>query len=282
MIKKLTLIGVVLLLIGVIGIIITGFNFGDELPYHEKKWSFDAHELQRLVLESRSNSFDVEFIKSTDGSSYVEFRGYLEQENFDLLDSAKLSNGTLKLNIQQKRILHFVHMQISSNHRQFTVALPDDHLLESLSVSLSSANGGFDNIIAQNVEINTSSGNITIDGLESDQLNLETSSGNIRARDIIADTRAKSGSGTIKITNLAGQGKIDSSSGNIEVVQQGTEQLDAQARSGNVTITASPQFSGFYDLQSSSGNIKSPESKRQTSDLIKVRTKSGNIRINEG
>lgn len=281
MIRKLTLLGIGLFLIGVIGMMATGFDFGDELPYHEKKWSFAGEELKQLIIESRSVNVDVAFIPSADESGYVEFKGNLEQETFDLLEQASLANGTLKLDFQNKRVIRFLHMQFSRNERQLTVALPRDQILEFVQVKMSSANGSFDHIQAAKVDIETSSGIITVSDLTANQLQLETSSGNINAKDIQAVTKATSKSGNITITNLVGTGKVESHSGNIVVVQQSADALDIESSSGNVTITASSEFSGFYDLQSSSGNIKSPESKRQTPDVIKVRTSSGNIKIKE-
>lgn len=281
MIKKLTLLGIGLLLIGVIGIMATGFNFGDELPYHEKRWDFSGDELKKLFIESRSINLDLKFDPSLDGSGYIEFIGHLEQANYDLLQQATITNGTLHLDFQQKRIDRFFQMQLGSNERQLTVVLPENHLLELLQVNMNSANGSFKHVHADNVDIKTSSGKITITELLANELNVETGSGNIKANNIHAITHAISSSGNITITNISGQGKINSGSGNIEIIQQGTESLDVESSSGNVSITASSQFNGFFDLQSRSGNIKSPESKRQSQDLIKVRSSSGNIRIKE-
>lgn len=281
MIKKLTLLGLGLMLIGIVGVIATGFNFGDDLPYHEKKWSFPVDELQKLIIQTGSDSIDIEWIESTDGTGYVEFRGNLEQKNFDLLEEAELSNGTLKINIQQKRMIQLFSMQFGSSDRQLIVALPRDYMMDSLIVNASSANIYIDHAKANNIEITSASGRLSINELFANQLKLVSGSGNIRAKDITANTNATSSSGKIQITNLLGEGSINSGSGNITVVQLGTNTLDVGSDSGNVYITPSSQFNGFYDLQSSSGSIKAPESKRETTDLIKVRTSSGNIRVTE-
>lgn len=259
----------------------TGLEFGDELPYHEKKWSFTVDELQHILLETSSSSIEVSFVTSKDNNGYVEFRGNLEQENFDLLSEASISNGTLQLSLQQKRVIRFFHFQTGSNKRQFTIALPAGQQLDSFAVNMYSANGKFNQVQANQVEISSSSGRITINELMAEQLKLESSSGNIYANNVQANAIVSASSGNIEINKLAGEGKIETSSGNIEVTQLGTASLEVEARSGNVTIYPDKEFSGYYDLQSSSGNIKSLESKRLTTDYIKVRTTSGNIKIKE-
>ncbi|MNP77902.1 hypothetical protein D3C76_1754200 [compost metagenome] len=61
--------------------------------------------------------------------------------------------------------------------------------------------------------------------------------------------------------------------------EQRSDNLDISVGSGNASLSTDAQFKGFYDLHTGSGNITAPDSLRQTQDLIKVRTTSGNIRI---
>lgn len=281
MMKKLILVAIGLIVFGLIGMFATGFNFGDNHPYHEKRWSFNEGELKQLIIEGSSTDIDVKFITSTDGSSYVEFRGRLEQRNFNLLSEAIISNGILHLDLQQKHVISILDLNLGRYDRDVIIALPDHYQLESVIVKMNSADVKILNGRANTVDVSTSSGRLTIDKLVANELTMETNSGNIEANDLNAKVIATAGSGNIEIDGLIGEGTFETSSGNIQIVQREANMLDVIARSGNITITPASDFGGFYDLKSNSGNIKSPESKRETTDLIKVRTNSGNIKIKE-
>ncbi|MEX3616951.1 hypothetical protein VVS51_10935 [Paenibacillus glucanolyticus] len=55
--------------------------------------------------------------------------------------------------------------------------------------------------------------------------------------------------------------------------------MDISVRTGDVTLSPDPEFKGFFDLKTTSGHITAPESPQETTEVIKVRAASGDIRI---
>ncbi|MNN73186.1 hypothetical protein D3C81_1892790 [compost metagenome] len=116
-----------------------------------------------------------------------------------------------------------------------------------------------------------------------DELNgaliVESTSGEISIDHVNGPVKTSITSGNTKVNDLTGPGEFKSTSGNITVSGQRSDSLDISSQSGNVKLSIDDSFKGIYDLKTTSGNIKAPDSPMETSDLIKVRATSGNIRI---
>lgn len=245
MIKKLVTIAMGCILIGIAGVFYYGIDFENNLPSYEKKWEYNAGELQQLLINSNSNNIEIKFIKSSNQTNYVEVKGNIKEETIDALENIVISNGNLPIDFTSAPNFNFqfLNFNMLSSRQYITVALADQNILDSLQVSLSSGNVYLYDIEATQVETSLNSGNLSIKGLISERVVLKTGSGNIT------------------------------------IIQSNVNTLDVEAGSGNVTITPASQFSGFYDLQANSGSVRAPESKRETTDVIKVRTRSGNIKV---
>lgn len=312
--KRWSFLAIALIIIGFAGMAYQGFEFGDDLPSYNQKLTFA--ELNSLSINS-DYDVDVTFIKSPDGTDYVEVRGNMEEETIDKLKNADTSTKDFTLDLKRKFRWSFMQINFQSNNQHITVALANPARLEQFAVKLGSNNGSFSELNAGNVTINGTSGNIKANSVNTNHFTIHTTSGNITTTDIKADTEIKLTSGTIKITNLdgaatlqatsgnikaenvkgtaevslksgdinfnnfTGDGKFNSVSGNITLKNQRSDSLDISLQSGNVRLSADSGFKGIYDLRTTSGDIKSPESPGQTQDLIKVRATSGNIRIQD-
>lgn len=281
MIKKLVTIAMGCILIGIAGVFYYGIDFENNLPSYEKKWEFNAGELQQLLINSNSNNIEIKFIKSSNQTNYVEVKGNIKEETIDALENIVISNGNLPIDFTSAPNFNFqfLNFNMLSSRQYITVALADQNILDSLQVSLSSGNVYLYDIEATQVETSLNSGNLSIKGLISERVVLKTGSGNMNLDHIQSNVQASVGSGNIRALNLDGPGAFNSKSGNITIIQSNVNTLDVEAGSGNVTITPASQFSGFYDLQANSGSVRAPESKRETTDVIKVRTRSGNIKV---
>ncbi|MGG6314190.1 DUF4097 family beta strand repeat-containing protein [Paenibacillus macerans] len=312
--KKWSFLGILLIVLGFAGMAYQQFDFGETLPSHQQKWTFDPGGLKALAIDS-DYDVDVEFIDSPDGSNYVEISGNMKQETIDRLKQTELSGNTLQLNLKEDFDWNFFSINFQSTRQQITVALADRSPLEQISSKSRGSNGEFSGLNAAKIDLSVSSGNLRADSVVADQLSLAATSGNITAEKIRGNTKIKLTSGNIKVEELqgtlnakstsgnitakkvegpadaavssghirfedyTGAGVFQTTSGNVTLSDQRSDSLDISVRSGNVTLSADEQFKGFYDLQTGSGNITSPDSPRQTQDLIKVRTTSGDIRI---
>ena len=312
---RLALGGLILVIIGVIGMSSNKFNFGDDLTEYHQKWNLDTGTLSHLVINSEYDT-DIEFVHSTDGTQSVEIQGALEDNTIKQLEQIRLENGKLEINMVDDSI-HFISVSFTSHKVHLTVSLPKENPLTDVNVDFNSSNGTISNLTAQNVELATSSGNMTVQTIIADQLKvdlhsgngkisnltvknadltassgnmtlqsiiakqlkIDLHSGNLTGTDIQSDTTASVGSGNTKFINYSGIGNFSAESGNIKLVQKGLSSLELSSKSGNVTVTPDPNFKGSFDLITKSGSVHSPESLRESKDLIKVRTNSGNIKV---
>lgn len=312
--KKWSLLGVLLILIGLAGMAYQHFDFGDELPSYQQKWTFEQGGLQNLLIDS-DYDVELEFIDSPDGTNYVEINGKMNQKTIDAVKAAQISAGTLKLDLEDKFEWTFFSINFQSTKQRITVALNDKDELDRIDFESDSSNGTFRGLRAGEIDLSIDSGNLRVENLKGNEIHLESSSGNVTAENIQGNTEIQLDSGNIRVEQLegnltaksssgnitanqvkgtvkvssssgdirfhrfTGDGSFKASSGNITLSEQRSDNLDISVDSGNATLSADAEFKGFYDLQSSSGNTSAPDSPRQTQDSIKIRAESGNIRI---
>jgi DUF4097 and DUF4098 domain-containing protein YvlB len=163
-------------------------------------------------------------------------------------------------------------------------SVTDEAFLESLKLKLDSDNLTVtDAAIAKVIDAQmiVNSGSLNINNFKSDQLDIVMDSGNFTGHIVTADITASVNSGNIKLENTTGRSSLSVDSGNIRLYKLDNSNAEISANSGNVYIQVPSSFAGFYDLQADSGTIHSPESKRKSKDYIKVRTDSGNIKIEQ-
>lgn len=314
--KKWSFLAVVFIIAGFAGMAFQGFKFGDDLPFTEQKWSFGSGELKNLTIDTDYN-IDLNFIDSPDGTNYVQVEGNMDQEVIDKLKNTKLSNQSLNVDLREdKNNWSFINISFQSTKQQITVALADKgELLDSfivrggssnvesagvrskeINIDITSGNIKLADAQSNQIQVKGTSGNITLDNIQGDTtvklfsgniklnqiegtLSAKGTSGNITADQIQGDTEASVTSGNIKFNAFTGNGKFKATSGNITLSGQRSDSLDIEVTSGNARLSEDPEFKGFYDLQTGSGNIKAPDSPQQSKDVIKVRAGSGNIRI---
>ncbi|RCX19197.1 DUF4097 and DUF4098 domain-containing protein YvlB [Fontibacillus phaseoli] len=310
--KKWSLLAITLIIAGFAGMAYQGFEFGDENPYHQQKWSLES--LNSLSVDS-SYDVDVEFIESPDGSNYIEVGGNMAQDTIDKLKSASITGPDVSIDLTEKFKLSFLTIDFQSTKQHITVALADQAMIDEISFKLHSNNGHFSGLRAKDIELTTSSGNLSASSIISEELEIKATSGNVTATDIQGETEIAVASGNTKVVNLhggltskgtsgkltvigaegpldakltsgnivikdfTGAGVIHNTSGNVSVSDQRSDSLDISVRSGNVTLSVDPEFKGIYDLKAVTGDVKAPDSPMETKDLIKVRTTSGNIKI---
>lgn len=310
--KRWSFIAIILVALGLAGMAYQQFEFGEELPHHNQKWTLN--QLKSLTINS-DYDVDVKFINSNDDSNYVEISGNMKQDTIDLLKETVASDDSLKLNVTQKSSWSFISFNFNSTKQHITVALSNREDLNDVQFKLHSNNGTFSDLSGKTIELNSTSGNLVLNNVRTNQLVVKNTSGNITANQIEGDTEIKLSSGNIKInelngslevkatsgnitadkvtgsvtssltsgttkfTNFTGPGIFKGTSGNITLSDQRSDSLDITNQSGNVTLSLDDKFKGAYDLKTTSGDIDAPDSPRQNTDLIKVRVTSGNIRI---
>jgi DUF4097 and DUF4098 domain-containing protein YvlB len=274
-----------LIIIGLAGVLSYDWKTTENLPEFEKKWTFAAADLRKLNIVS-DYKVNVTFVKSTDGTNSISLKGQGTDKMIEKIKSTEISSQSLSLDLVQmpKKYFNFFNFSWVDGKEDIIISVTDDALLESLKLKLDSNNLTVTDAALVKVidaQMTVDSGNLVFNNFKSDRLDINMDSGNITGNIVTADISASVDSGNIKLENTTGRSSISVDSGNIRLYKLDNTNAELSADSGNVYVQVPSSFAGFYDLQADSGTIHSPDSKRESKDYIKVRTDSGNIKIEQ-
>ncbi len=119
---------------------------------------------------------------------------------------------------------------------------------------------------------NTGSGDVRIDDVAGGTV-VRSGSGNLKLHNLGSDLEVKSGSGDIDAIDVAGTTRVSTGSGNIHIQQSGTGYVRTSTGSGDVTID---NAKGEVEASTGSGNIHASGS---VLDNWNIHTGSGDVRI---
>lgn len=222
---------------------------------------------------------------------FFHYTGYVEvylPSNYTGSLSASTSSG----NIRSDLILHLDEYEASSSSGDIYF---NEVVAKNIDASSSSGNIRFDKAQGKrsfssssgnirvlggdgDSDLSSSSGNITVEKNEgklnahassgditvekaSGNKDIETTSGKIRLSDCSGYLRASSSSGDIAVSELAGAGDFEATSGNITVdfaddVSALSDNISADASSGNVSLRLPAGLSFHFEARTSSGDIR--------------------------
>jgi DUF4097 and DUF4098 domain-containing protein YvlB len=276
-----------LIIIGLAGVISYDWKTTENLPEFEKQWTFSAADLRKLNIVS-DYQVNVSFVKSTDGTNSISLKGQGTDKMIEKIMSTEISSQSLQLDLVQTPkkyfTLNFFDFRWVDGKEEIIISMTDDALLESLKLKLDSDKLTVTDaaiVKVADVQMTVDSGNLILNNFKSDRLDIDIDSGNFTGNIVTADITASVYSGNIKLENTTGRSSISVDSGSIRLYKLDNTNAEISVDSGNVYVQVPTSFAGFYDLQADSGNIDSPDPKRESKDYIKVRTDSGNIKIEQ-
>jgi hypothetical protein len=276
-----------LIIIGLAGVISYDWKTTENLPEFEKQWTFSAADLRKLNIVS-DYQVNVSFVKSTDETNSISLKGQGTDKMIEKIMSTEISSQSLQLDLVQTPkkyfTLNFFDFRWVDGKEEIIISMTDDALLESLKLKLDSDKLTVTDaaiVKVADVQMTVDSGNLILNNFKSDRLDIDIDSGNFTGNIVTADITASVNSGNIKLENTTGRSSISVDSGSIRLYKLDNTNAEISVDSGNVYVQVPTSFAGFYDLQADSGNIDSPDPKRESKDYIKVRTDSGNIKIEQ-
>lgn len=203
-------------------------------------WSVGDGRISREVTAIVLESPDVEIqLKTSPEKDIVIAETSSSELSEDQQVHWQLDGTTLRIKYQNSfwNIFGFLLGEVK---RSLTVTLPEDLVLDSLKISVASADVITDVLKAQEADFNSASGDVTLN-LTGDMKKAEFSSasGNIKAiLDNAEEVRAEASSGNISLTmKTAKQMKMDTSSGDITVSADEAASLTLKTASGDVNMS---------------------------------------------
>ena len=294
--------GIILVVIGIAALLHYTIGKGKS-EYYEHTVPL-GDEVREIRIDGGNLDLNVRFMTIASGDNAVRIEGKASSRIANRIQSATIENGVLHLQFNESWRWQwgFSILQGMSGKQTITIELTDEAMqaLGAFRASVESGSLHVNGAAARESVITSDSGSIRIDTLRSDiatvqtdsgsirlerfeggKLSLRSDSGSIRAETVSASLNAASDSGSIRIGHLAGYGAVKTDSGSVHIVKDDGSGLDITSDSGSVRITVPAAFSGIYDLRSNSGAISHPDRSGTSGEVIRVRTDSGSIQIEQ-
>lgn len=312
-------LAILCIVVGLIGVTLFGYEFGDKREDYDQKLSFDAANVNSLLVQTE-DSTNIVFTSTDDDQVSVHFKGKWNPDTIEQLNQLQPENALLTINTRSKDSFSFFSFSTDFSKNEMEISVPKQKRLSEFTLEIvssdqnitglnadritltsTSGNLNLNNIkanafsakltsgevkadqieVAEAVSFELTSGNVKLSSIEADEITMKLQSGDVKIEDIQGDLKASLTSGNLKINGLTGEGTIRMKSGDIQLVQNTAAGLDIETISGNINVTAASDFAGYFDAQTVSGNVRTPDSLRIGPELIKIRATSGNINITQ-
>ncbi|GIO12873.1 hypothetical protein J19TS2_24280 [Cohnella xylanilytica] len=271
-----------LILVGIGGAALYGFNFGKPLNEYHHKWEFRSGDLKELSIAFDSQASTIEFQPSADGKNSVLIEGKAKQEIIDRIGNVRVSGGALKIDMKERfRWFNFNFGPFVNDKQHVVVTLTEEAAaaLDTLRFSTDAGSMTVNGAEARAADFSTDAGSIRVDGFEGETLKLHTDAGRIAGTDIRADLNAKTDAGSIDIQHLTGTAKLSTDSGSVKLLKDDTTGADIKTDAGSVRVQIPESYEGTFDLKTDAGSVTAPDAKGTSPEVIKVRTDAGSIRV---
>ena len=275
--KRLVITLIILLSLITISLIIgLVLLINNNFPFKLDNFNFDFNPKSTLIydkniednfntLDIYSKSLDFKFIKSTDNNTNIKI--YDNKKNNV---SIKTENNTLKIISNNKNTCFFCF----TRKRKAVISLPDkiyDLILQTKSGDIIS------DIDFNKVDLNSTSGDIKFNGIK--DANIKVTSGDIIIKEV-DNLKIKSISGDLLINKINKQLDIKTTSGDININYLTlTTNSNIEVTSGDVNILKASNDI-YYNTNVLSGDVKINNNNRHANTELIIKTKSGDININ--
>lgn len=272
MIKKLSIVALILLVVGGIGSVATYGARQKEDISEQRKIKNDQVSHVHIDVDS----MDLEFIPVNDfKQAKVELVGNGNKELKKEL-KVKEAGDTLEITLKNEREKWF-NFQFGWNHSKLKIYLPEKQY-EQLKINGLSADVYLNGISGKNTEIKLSSGDLVVKNVTTDKLVVEGSSSDLFLRDIKGDVFAQTKSGDMVLNNIVGSDiGINANSGDI-ALNQVVGPLQIKTSSGDIHM-AVDKIMHSVKGQSSSGDIFIETKEKLQNARFDIHTNSGDAFI---
>lgn len=278
MIKKIAIVALILLLVGIVGSIFTFKSINKSEDVTEEKVINDNFN----EIKIKSNEASVEVFSTSDKKAKVELSG----KSSDYRLSADVEGSTLKVDVdyKPKKLFNF----------DFTSALLDlkvyvpEKVYDSLLIESDNGRVQIDGLQARDVHVKTDNGRIKLNDIESSKVTASADNGMINLKDIVASTvNTSADNGKITLDDVAGKLSGKTNNGSISLVTHDLDRaIDFETDNGKIKIqTEKGPTNAILDAKVDNGKVTIfGESNWDTvigngKNLIKLTAKNGTITV---
>ncbi len=280
--KKSFALGLILLIAGVIGIIMTFSGDDDLLDFGTKSVDMGETVAADAVKEItvKGSSMDVEIVRGSGADIRVALEGRASAKFIDDIDLEVLTEGG-ELTIQPKMPRGF-SIGINIVNVTLRVELPERQW-ERIRVDVGSGNIALSDVQADTLALDAGSGNIEAERIAGTSVSLHSGSGNQRLSHVKATDAIQldMGSGNAELDTFeAASLTFEASSGNVKLLD-GSAKITGNVGSGNIRYEAA-RLTQDMRLKAGSGNVRIELDEEPSSLKVEFRTGSGDSDIDWG
>lgn len=300
--KQWVIIASALIVVGLIGLFFTKFDFSDKKNQRfEHEWEFGNISLDQLKLISDSNDISVQFVESHDDKIYVTANGHVNRDVLEKLGNINIVNGEFVLDFSGNKSFQFLSFGNREDDITIKIALPKSNVLKQLSVKMASGDIYLNHIVTENINFDVISGDIQLNNSQAEYLKASCISCDVKIGNHKGNIEIDAKSGDIEINQLAGQSNIQTISGDIELIQHDHTDATINSKSGDIEVTQlkegrinidvisgdvdvqiASEFAGNLSLNSISGSVSAPRiapSEVVNEYYVVIKTISGDIEV---
>lgn len=247
MIKKISIVALILLLVGIVGSIFTFKSINTAKDVTEEKVEIqDAFD----EIEISSNEARVEVLPTSDSKATIELTG--KHSNYRL--SADVEASTLKVDVgyRQNKLFNF---DFTSALLTLKVYVPEK-LYQSLQIESGNGRVQVDDLQAKNVYVKTDNGHIKLNNLESSKVTAEADNGTIDLKNVASSAvNTRADNGKIHLDNVEGNLSGKTNNGSISLVTHDLDRaIDFETDNGKIKIqTEKDPTNVIFDIKLDNG-----------------------------
>lgn len=246
MVKKLFIIAIVLIVIGVVGCIFT-YNSAIKSSEIDESKSVDYENIDAIQINTIATNVEVIATKNQKEASF-HLQGKIKGSKKPKL-SVNVDGTKLIVDLEEKKGNTFWFMlgpNISSDSLKLKVYVPEK-LLNSVAIDTVSGDLHVENIQARTLTFSSISGDIDGEKLQSEKATIESVSGEVKIKEIIGKIKVSSTSDDIELSmkDLIYPMQVESTSGDIEVrIENEPTDVAFQVNSVSGDINIFDQYNG--------------------------------------
>lgn len=211
-VKKISIIALILLLVGVVGSILT-FNLMESPTAISEEKVIDNNNI--TALDIHANNQTVKIISTKESTTKVELTGKGTKESKDEL-SVGVEGNTLAIQTVNQR--KFFHIDFFGTSLTLTVYLPEK-VYESLQVDIDNGHFEADQLTIKDVDAKTNNGTIEMSNIAANLVKIESDNGKLILEDVDGEIVGETNNGSISLvtSDLDRPIELESDNGSIKV-----------------------------------------------------------------
>ncbi|WP_040983725.1 DUF4097 family beta strand repeat-containing protein [Oceanobacillus jeddahense] len=291
-VKRMIILAVFLLLIGIIGMVTTFSSYKQSASYEESESiPLDANEISEIEVDAENTQVRLHPADEEEPKADYTATGR-KAETQELLTS--IDGEKLTIQIKETPFSFFDFDFLFRSNATLDIFIPED-MMESIDVKTSNSKISAADLQIDELQLRTSNGRIEGNHIEASSIDMQSSNGKIILENtqgdvyvktsnskitldhIIGDVTANTSNGKIEITSIQGTANAETTNGKIEAYYISGEM---KAKTNNAAIhIETERFDYPMDLQTSNGKININSEQEPENATLDLRTNNGTIRV---